>query len=443
MAKKKKNPAKMLRIAAAAVFMILTGFAFSGTCGAAAQLLHIQFGPAVMSCFAAFSAGALTVVLGIAVLTFLFGRFYCSVLCPFGILQDIFLFLSRRKSLQVPDFPKVRYAVAGAAYGLLLFGWSAGFLLLDPYSNSGRIFGSFTIGGLIPLAVIAVLSVWKGRLYCTMLCPVGTILGLFAKHGVFRISLTDQCVKCGKCARNCPAGCIDPAAGTVDNERCIRCMNCVSACMLGGIRFGLKKRETVPFSGARRAFLVNTGVLIAGAAAGAALAKTGLGKLADLAKRFKILPPGAGDAARFAAKCTACQLCTANCPAKIIVPAPGGDGPVSLDLSRGSCRFDCRRCSEVCPTGAIRPLSLAEKQRTKIAEAKFDPRNCLVFQEGMKCGRCAEVCPVKAIVLRKNGTPRPVKTDLCIGCGACQAVCPAEQKAMIVSEIERQIVLKN
>ena len=198
----------------------------------------------------------------------------------------------------------------------------------------------------------------------------------------------------------------------------------------------------MPFSGSRRAFLVNAGILAAGAAAGAALAGAGLGKLAEAAKRFKILPPGAGNSARFAAKCTACQLCTANCPSKIIVPAPGGDGPVSLDLSRGACKFDCSRCSDVCPTGAIRPLKLKEKQRTKIAEAKFHPRNCIVFQEGTQCGRCAKACPTGAIVLRKNGTPRPVKADLCIGCGACQEVCPAERKAMVVSEIETQVLLE-
>ena len=241
--------------------------------------------------------------------------------------------------------------------------------------------------------------------------------------------------------QGCPSGCIDVESGVIDNGRCVRCMNCISACPLGCIGFAAPKRreEAVPMDTSRRRFLISGGVLIAGLAAGAALAKTGLGKIEEFARRFKILPPGAGSAERFAAKCTACQLCTVNCPAKIIVPATGGDGPVSLDLSRGVCQFDCNRCTLVCPTGALKPLTLEQKRKTKIAEAKFNPRTCIVFQEDVPCGQCADVCPVHAIRLRKNGAPRPVDTALCIGCGACQKVCPADEKAMTVHEIEKQI----
>ena len=88
------------------------------------------------------------------------------------------------------------------------------------------------------------------------------------------------------------------------------------------------------------------------------------------------------------------------------------------------------------------PLTLEIKRRTKIAEAKFDPQKCLVFQNSTACGKCAAACPVKAVTLRKNGTPRPVKTALCIGCGACQAACPAPQKAMTVHEIEKQSLIE-
>ena len=113
-----------------------------------------------------------------------------------------------------------------------------------------------------------------------------------------------------------------------------------------------------------------------------------------------------------------------------------------LDLSRGHCSFDCHRCSQVCPTGAIVPLGLEAKRRTKIAEASFNPRNCIVFQEDEQCGKCSEACPTKAITLRKNGTPKPVDGRLCIGCGACQAVCPAPEKAMSIHEIEKQEYLQ-
>ena len=155
-----------------------------------------------------------------------------------------------------------------------------------------------------------------------------------------------------------------------------------------------------------------------------------------------VLPPGAGSIDRFAAKCTGCQLCVRNCPQKIIVPAAkGAPGPVSLDLSRGSCAYDCSRCSQVCPTGAIRALPLAEKRRTRIALAEFKPRNCLVFQESAVCGQCADACPTKAITLRKSGAPRPVNQKLCIGCGACQSICPASPKAMCVGPVDNQTLI--
>lgn len=432
----------MVRIAAATLFLIAAAASFTGIAGLTAVFLHVQFGPALLKLIAAFSFGTLATVLAIALVTVLFGRFYCAVFCPLGILQDVIGFLSRRRATCSRNFAGVRYAIAGVVFGMLIFGWTAGFFLLDPYSSFGRIAASFSLGSILPLAVIAGLAVWKKRIYCTTLCPVGTLLGLIAKYSLFQMRITGKCVRCGKCAGVCPSGCIDLATGTVDNERCVRCMNCVSSCPLRGIRLVRAERKRVPFDVSRRAFLTGSGALIAGLAAGVVLAKTGMGRLAEFAKRFKILPPGAGNPVRFAAVCTGCQLCTANCPAGIIRPAENGAGPVSLDLTRGACRFDCNRCSQVCPTGAIRPLALKEKQRTRIAEAQFLPRNCIVFQEGGKCGKCAGVCPTKAITLRRTGAPR-LAPALCIGCGACQAICPATEKAMVIREIEEQVLLES
>jgi len=443
MAKNQKMWIRYIRLAAAGLFLILAGLAFSGSGHAVAPILHVQFGPALMSCFAAFSLGALGIVLGIALVTLLFGRFYCSVFCPLGILQDIIGFLGRQKGKPVPNLYFIRYFIAAVSYILLICGWSAGFLLFDPYSNFGRIFAVFSIGGLVPLIVIVILAAWKKRLYCTAVCPVGTLLGLLAKIGLFKLAIKGKCVKCRTCEKFCPAGCIDLEKGQIDNERCIRCMNCISRCPLGSIGFVLPKKADMKQDLSRRKFLHHSAyAFLFGFIVTVPMAKHGLIKLAEFARRFKILPPGAGNAARFASKCTACQLCTANCPAKIIVPAPGGDGPVSLDLSKGACRYDCNRCSQVCPTGAITPLTLEIKRRTKIAEAKFNPQKCLVFQNSTPCGKCAAACPVKAVTLRKNGTPRPVKTALCIGCGACQAACPAPEKAMTVHEIEKQSLIE-
>lgn len=483
----KRDLWRRFRIVLAALFLLGAGAAFSGFGWMAAPLLQLQFAPALMRCFAAFSLGALLTVLGIALTAFLFGRVYCAVFCPLGILQDFFGWVSRRKGGKTADFRKTRFVLAGIALGMLFSGWTAPFLLLDPYSNAGRMAGAFAAGGFLPLIVIAALAVWKKRIYCTALCPVGTVLGAIAEHGIFQLKMTEDCVKCGLCVKNCPPGCIDPEKGLLDNARCVRCMNCISVCRTGGVKFSLFRHEAihgkrsrtklstspspsplfsssfssssgaaepvfprtrtreaeekVPVDRSRRAFLIDCACLLGGLAAGALLVKGGLAKLETFARRFRILPPGALNAERFASKCTSCQLCTVNCPSGIIVSAPGGAGPVSLDLSRGFCQYDCRRCSELCPTGALLPLSLAQKQKTRIALARLNPRTCIVFQEGVQCGRCAAVCPTKAVTLRRTGAPR-LTENLCIGCGACQSVCPAPGKAMTVHEIEQQTLLE-
>ena len=409
----------------------------------AARLMHCQFAPAAMRFAAGLSIGAAVTVVLIALSALLFGRFYCACFCPLGILQDLIGWISRRKCTPLPDLAKTRYAVAAFAWGMLAAGSALPLLLLDPYSNFGRIFASgLTVGGVIPLVVIAALSIWKKRLFCVAVCPVGTVLGIFSRFSLFRLKLNDSCVKCGSCVKNCPAGCIDLATGKLDNERCVRCLNCVSVCKLHGVGFALPGREEIRFDGDRRAALARIGAVVAGAAAGVVLAKAhtaarAIVALDTLKRRLSILPPGALDINRFADKCTACQLCVANCPKKIIVPAPHGDGPVALDLSRGACDYDCHRCSQLCPTGALLPLSLDRKRRLKIAEARFDPKKCLVFQEEIPCGKCASACPAGAITLRKSGAPR-LKTALCIGCGACQQACPVPGKAMSVHAIEKQ-----
>lgn len=425
---------------AAALSLVLAALAFAGLSAGTGSIIRVQFAPAFLSCFADFSCGVLAVTLLLLLLTFLFGRFYCTLLCPAGILQDLLSFVLRRKTRAPSDLPAVRYAAAGIVFGLLAGGCACGFLLLDPYSHAGRAAGAFLCGGAVPLALILAASLFRTRLFCSRLCPVGTLLGLVSAKGVFQISLrAESCVKCGLCAKTCPAGCIDFKSGTVDNGRCIRCLNCFGVCAKKAVVFGLPPPRPADLS--RRKFLLRASALAAGAAAGFVLAKTGLSRLAAACAKTRILPPGAGDMERFAARCTGCQLCTANCPAHIIVPADGTAGPVSLDLSRGACRFDCKICSDVCPTGAIRKLTLPEKQRTRIALAEFHPETCLACLDDVSCGLCARACPVRAVKLHELGMPEGIRQELCLGCGACQQVCPATPKAMRIREVDVQIRL--
>ncbi|MGN0844112.1 MAG: 4Fe-4S binding protein [Kiritimatiellia bacterium] len=438
-----KNPYNLytkIRISIAAVSLLLTVLAFFGY-GVAALYAHLQFGPALLRGLA---GGGLLVVLDILLGTFLAGRFYCAVVCPLGILQDLAGWLSRRKMAQAPNLPWLRYATASIVYGFLTCGWAIGFLALDPYSLTGRAFRFVFYAGLVPVAIVLVAAVWKKRLFCTTVCPVGTLLGLVAKKGLFRLGISADCVSCGRCARQCPTGCIDLSKKRIDDERCIRCLDCAGVCPRHCIRLGRRgtsverKPEEENIDASRRRFLQQGGVLLAGLAAG-----FGIGRFcrADgVAARMhgSILPPGAGDEALLASRCTACQLCVANCPSGIIVSS---GGPVSIDLSRGACEYDCTQCGHVCPAGALTPLTLAQKRRTKIAEVSFRPQSCIVFQNMVSCGKCAAACPTGAITLRKSGAPR-VHANLCIGCGACQKVCPAVPKAMTVQSIEKQVLLE-
>ena len=411
----------------AAVFLLI----FSGLASRLAVVLKLQAAPVFMRMLSGFSLGAAAMTLFLLLSAFAAGRFYCASFCPLGLLQDAAAYLSRRKSKKEKDLYMLRLFAAGTVYSLLVFGFHNGFLLLDPYSVSGRILYPFTAGGAAALLGIVLLAVWKKRFFCTSLCPVGTLLGVFAKHGARQLVIGENCIRCGKCVKNCPSGCIDIGSGHIDNGRCVRCLNCYSLCPVQSIRWG---KAAAPSDSSRRRFLRAAAGFVSGAAAGVVLAKTGV---LAAARKLRILPPGAGNERRFSKKCTACMLCAANCPQKIIVPSRGGLG-VELDLTRGACSYNCSRCSNICPTGALTPLPLALKRRTKIAEARFYPVNCIAFQDGEKCGKCAAACPTGAITLRKNGTPRPVKQALCIGCGACQKVCPASPKAMKISAIEQQ-----
>ena len=203
--------------------------------------------------------------------------------------------------------------------------------------------------------------------------------------------------------KNCPSGCINSKEKSVDNEICVRCLKCLNICPKGGVKFGkIEHKKEEKFSLKRRQLILDTAVVTVFGS----MVKTGLVLKDKLVEKVKdiILPAGAVNKDRFANKCFNCNLCVQNCPNKILVKANENFPAVHIDYSKGKkfCKFDCHKCGEVCPTGAIKRLTLEEKCHN--------------------CNACASVCP-KGAIIKQDGKAPILNAQKCIGCGACKETC--------------------
>lgn len=401
-----------------------------------------QLGAALMRLAAEWSLAAAAIVALTLVLTFLFGRIYCSVFCPLGILQD----LIGAAAFWRKNRPQPRRLLLRKGLGILCWmsvfiaGWTLPLRFLDPYT----LFGSIAACAWVPALVILVLTLWRRRLFCNSLCPVGALLACTAAHAPVGLTIRENCIRCAKCIKACPAGCIDLKTGKIDNGRCIRCFACAAACPVQAIGIGKTGACRIP---GRRTLLKAGALLFGGAAAGWGLRHlkplySAYGPRAGVAKEG-IYPPGAGSRQRFIAKCTNCQLCVEACDGNVLQPA-GTFGAVHLTFDNGMCEFNCKRCSEVCPTGAIKALDLTEKRRTRLGLAALDSTLCVAITEGYDCGACAEHCPTGALRMKEDadGIRIPVlDTRLCIGCGSCEHPCPVRPvKAIRVWPVDVQVL---
>ena len=319
--------------------------------------------------------------------------------------------------------------------------------------------------------IIGVLAWRGGRTYCNTICPVGTLLGFLSRFSFLKIPIDEtKCNHCGKCSRKCKAACIDGKHHEIDYSRCVMCMDCLETCKHGAI--SLKRSEKLDVTSekrdvtsekcevkgekcdnGRRTFITVATSLAASAAINAQKKKVdgGLTVIEDKVKpnrATRILPPGSFSAQHFAQHCTACQLCVSVCPNQVLRPSADLEHLMQPELSyeRGYCRPECTRCSEVCPTDAIRPLTVAEKSSTRIGHAVWVRKNCLPVTDGVSCGNCARHCPSGAILMVPMDANDPesikipaVNTERCIGCGACENLCPVRPfSAIYVEGHERQ-----
>src|SRR5574344_1227279 len=431
---------KKIRITAAVILFALITLLFldfSGTLkNYIAWVAKIQFLPAVL-------ALNFAVIAALVLVTLLFGRIYCSVICPLGVFQDAVSHIAGKFKKNRFAYSKPRQAVRITV--LLIFG---ALIAL----------GFTSFAGIIALIVAAItfiavsLCAWKkGRAYCNTVCPVGTVLGFLSRFSLFKIRIDhSKCIRCGLCARNCKAECIDVKNGKIDYTRCVDCFDCTLSCHKGAIRYGLPQKEPAAKSGglSRREFLAISGAFALTAASEAKAQKLdgGLAKIDQkkIPKRqTRITPPGSIGFANVDAHCTACGLCVSACPNHVLRPSHELSHWMQPESSyeSGYCRPECTACSEVCPTGAIRKISPAEKSATQIGHAVWIKENCIVNRDKVQCDNCMRHCPAHAIFMRPLNPGDPdslsvplIDTARCIGCGACENLCPARPFSAIYVE---------
>ncbi|MDR2433769.1 MAG: 4Fe-4S binding protein [Treponema sp.] len=427
--------------------------------------------------------------------TVLFGRIFCSVLCPLGTAQELLWRLGNlirmRKKGKSPRAgyraaPKIRYLIPLLAGIGAALAFSPLMMVFDPISNFGRMMGALRSlfgkdSGVFPLLIavppvlILLAAVFHGRAFCNW-CPVGLTLGLLSRLSPFAVSISAKCVSCGICEKKCPARCIASKGKKIEAGRCVLCFSCAASCPQKSVGYGprLKAPAEVspeeramgdtsvflrhspeaadtmrPADESRRVFLKRMGraSLFCGAAylLGPSLklfARAPAGEASASAVLW-VLPPGAGSLWRYSARCIGCQTCVASCPAGVIKTK---DSPFpALYYTESGCQYNCVECGRVCPTGAIHRLDMEEKHRTRIALSTLYFERCVVNTRRESCGACAEVCPTGAITMvlyNEPGIPyltRPVFEEAyCIGCGACYAACPAEPRAFTIAAATEQ-----
>jgi polyferredoxin len=425
-------------------------------------------------------------------LTVVLGRFFCGWVCPMGTLLDGQHRLVRSKRRDKKGAPGLKYfllvlILAGALFGLPLVGYFDPFSLLvrglsmalyPAFGSAAENFFTFTYqkapdwinlltepvyqllkGTVLPFApkvftmvlpalamlmAVFLLDIRQRRFFCRNLCPLGALLGLASRVSLLRGEAgKGQCGNCHRCRDLCRTGAIS-ADNRIDSRECILCLDCSHECPQN--RFGFRFRR--PFSRSPgslplSAFGLSRRGLSLALVTGLALPQVlKIRALARVPEPTLIRPPGALPKRQFLDRCVRCGECMQVCINNALQPTfieAGLEGMFSPKLVPriGYCEYDCTLCGQVCPTGAIRILPLAEKRRTVIGRAIIDRNTCLPFAKGIPCIVCEEHCPTprKAIsfsiseVVDGKGVRKRIKQpyvieDLCIGCGICENKCP-------------------
>ena len=477
---------RKIRTILAAVFFVLITLLFLDFTGTLHHWLSwmakIQFLPAVM-------ALNVVVVVALIALTLVFGRIYCSVICPLGVFQDLLARLRRKKNKYSysKEVKWLRYPVLAVFVLAGVAGIGSLFQLLAPYSAYGRIatmifqpiwklgnnllammaermdsYAFYTIDtwmrslpvliiAAVTLVVLAVLAWRGGRTYCNTICPVGTILSFFARFSWLKIRFdVEKCKNCSLCSKNCKAACIDFKTHTVDYSRCVACGNCIDSCKFDALKYSssMQTKKNASVDASKRSFLLASALVSTAAMAQKKekLMDGGLAEIEDKVapqRQTPLTPPGSLSFQNLSTRCTGCQLCVSECPNQVL--RPSGDlmhlMQPTMSYEHGYCRPECTRCSEVCPAGAIKKIDKPEKTSIQIGHAVWIKKNCVVLTDEVECGNCARHCPsgaIEMVPLDHDNEDSPkvpaINEAACIGCGACEYVCPSRPFSAIYVE---------
>ena len=496
---------RKIRITLATVTLVCITWLFVDFTGTASHTRWITWLPKIQLLEAVLAVNVVALLI-LAVMTLIFGRIYCSIICPLGIMQDLFGWMGKKAKKNRYTFSKevrwLRYPMLAVAVGCWILGIGSVVQLLAPYSAFGRIatnllqpvwqagnnvlasiaeyYDSYAfyhsdiwlralpslVIAAVTLIVLAILAWRNGRTYCNTICPVGTVLSFLSRFSWLKIHFdTEKCRNCSLCTKNCKASCIDFKSHSVDYSRCVVCGDCIKSCKFGALTYSWSPKlgddkdlskespstysdpQTPNLGSSRRSFLLASAMLTT--AALAQEAKKTDGGLAEIEDKIAperqtpLTPPGSLSAQNMAQHCTGCQLCISECPNEVLRPSSDWlhlMQPV-MSYERGYCRPECTRCSEVCPAGAIKPIRHEDKASTQIGHAVWVKKNCIPLTDGVNCGNCARHCPVGAIEMvpsdpddEESIAVPAVNETRCIGCGACENLCPARPFSAIYVE---------
>ncbi|MDW7760807.1 MAG: 4Fe-4S binding protein [Acidobacteriota bacterium] len=451
--------------------------------------------------FASFLLAGITLLV-----TLILGRVACGWACPLGTLHQFFSWVFKKARFLKPKndgkaglawkYVVLVFVLAGSLFTLNLVGY------LDPLSflyrsftlavfpflafgadavldvlygtgmtTAGRSLGQFVenmmfntiflqglfIGLLLTGAVM--LNAWKERFWCRYLCPLGALLGLFSRWNIFKLRIDeDKCIKCGLCNLHCETQATPFPNAEWKSSECVYCQTCAAICPTAAISFPLKpapaKMTGIDLS--RRKLVLTTFLGFAAAP---------LFRITPARKRASeklIRPPGSLPEEDFLRTCVKCGACMKVCPTNGLQPTLSEAGPEGIWTPMlvpkiGYCEYYCSLCTQVCPTGAIRELTVEEKVDVKIGTSWVDKSRCIPYVFGKPCIVCEEHCPTspKAIKLVEVEAKLPdgsivtqmgpvIDLDLCIGCGVCENKCPVMDKpAIFVTSVGEERSSKN